>query len=78
MVNKVLNTQHLKHGQIIPDPVDKAKLDGTYWSDTSNYNKITPTRASKPSASDGELEGDNLPNGGRGWSTRWVAWPATR
>ena len=68
MVNKLLNTQHLKHGQTIPDPVHKAKLDGKHWSDTSNYNKFTPTPNSKPRACDGYLAGKNSPDGARGWA----------
>jgi hypothetical protein len=65
---KIPNIQHLKHGDMHPDPLHKAKLDGRHWSDTSTHNKITPTPDSKPSANDGRLGGDNSPDGGRGWA----------
>lgn len=68
MVNTLLNTHHLKHGQTITDPVHKAKLDGTCWSDTSNYNKIMPTPNSKPGACDGYLGQKNSPDGRKGWA----------
>jgi hypothetical protein len=61
MANKTPNTTHLKQGQTIPDPVHKAKLDGTHWSNTASKVTIIPTADSEPSAADGKLGGKNRP-----------------
>jgi hypothetical protein len=56
----IKNINHLKQGTVHPDPIHKAKLDGTHWSGTSQHNEIHPTPDSKTGASNPD---------GRGWAT---------
>jgi hypothetical protein len=61
MANKAPNTQHLKQGQTLPDPIHKAKLDGVHYRGTAKHVEIHPTPDSKPGACDGKLGGPNKP-----------------
>ena len=43
-------------GNIYPDPVHTAKVQGTHWSDSANHVEIHETPDSKPKASDAHGE----------------------
>lgn len=67
MTNKQPNITHLKQGQTIPDPIHKAKLDGTHFKGTAKETTIYPTPNSAPKSNDGSLSQKNTPNGGKDW-----------